>query len=98
MDKIQQKRFEIIDFAIEHDFVIDPSKGMDVFVDNIIKFGYCPCDSSRPDCPCPQAEAEVANNGRCRCSLYWRDYQAFRGILRPVKGESDAGIIQEETG
>jgi ferredoxin-thioredoxin reductase catalytic subunit len=95
MDKRQQKRFEIIDYAIEYNFVIDPSKGMERFIDNILKFGYCPCDSTRPDCPCTLAAEEVAKYGRCRCSLFWADYQAFRKILRPLKGEKGEGIKRE---
>ena len=98
MDRKQQKRFEIIDYAIEHGWVINPGKSMEVFVDHIIKFGYCPCDSTRPNCPCPQAEAEVTERGHCRCSLYWKDHQAYRATLRPVKGEEkDEGISKEET-
>lgn len=98
MDKWQRKRFEIIDYAIEHSWVIEPSKGMEIFVGNIIRFGTCPCDPTRPDCPCPQAEAEVANNGHCRCSLYWKDYQTFRATLRPLKGEEDEQSTEEKTG
>jgi len=98
MDKRQQKRFEIIDLAIEHGWVINPSKGMEIFVENIVTFGHCPCDSSRPDCPCPQAEAEVANKGHCLCRLFWADYQAFRKTLRPMKGENDEQNSTAETG
>jgi ferredoxin-thioredoxin reductase catalytic subunit len=97
MDKRQEKRFEIIDYAIEHNFVIDPSKGMERFIDNILKFGYCPCDSSRPNCPCFQAAGEVARNGYCRCSLFWTDYQAFKKTLRSLKGEEDGRITEKET-
>ena len=87
MDKRQEKRFEILNFALEHSFVIDPSKGMERFIDNILTFGYCPCDKSRPTCPCAQAAVEVANNGHCRCTLFWADYQAYRKTLRPLKEE-----------
>src|SRR4030042_119147 len=97
MDKRQQKRFEIIDYALEHNFVIDPSKGMETFIDNIITFGRCPCDSSRLDCPCPQAPEEVARNGRCRCTLFWADYRAFRKILRPMKGEEDGTGMEKKS-
>lgn len=89
LDKRQEKRFEIIDYALEHNFVIDPSKGMERFIDNIVTFGYCPCDSTRPNCPCPQAEAEVERHGHCRCSLFWADYGAFRKTLRSIKEEGD---------
>ena len=98
MDKRQEKRFEIIDYAIEHNFVIDPGKGMERFIENILTFGYCPCDRSRPTCPCPQAAAEVASKGKCLCSLFWADYRAYRKILRPLKGENDEGSSKGETG
>jgi ferredoxin-thioredoxin reductase catalytic subunit len=106
-DKIKQKkRFEIVDHAIKHGWLINPAKGMEVYVENITKFGYCPCDSSRPDCPCPEAEAEVTNKGRCRCGLYWRNYEVFRQALKPLEekdgrspetqiDESDPGRAKE---
>jgi hypothetical protein len=42
--KQQQKRFEVIDLAIRRGWFINPSKGMETFVQNIIQFGRCPCD------------------------------------------------------
>jgi len=89
MDERQQKRFEIVDHAIEKGWVIAPSKGMETFIEAIIKLGHCPCVSTRLYCPCPESDAEVANVGRCRCSLFWRDLETFRKILRPVKGAED---------
>jgi ferredoxin-thioredoxin reductase catalytic subunit len=91
MDRKQEKRFEIIDYAIEHDWIINPSKGMEPYVENIINFGHCPCDSSRPDCPCPEAKTEVASQGHCLCRLYWASYQEFKKMLRPLKGEKSEG-------
>jgi ferredoxin-thioredoxin reductase catalytic subunit len=87
--KAQQKRFQVIDLAIARGWFINPSKGMEVFIENIIKIGRCPCDRTRPDCPCPESEIEVATKGHCRCALYWKNYQAFRDTLRPLKGEED---------
>lgn len=98
MDAKQKKRIEILNFASSHGWVINPGKGMEVYVDNIIKFGHCPCDSSRPDCPCSLAEEEVASKGHCRCSLYWTDYQAYKDTLRPVKGEKNGRQNEKETG
>jgi ferredoxin-thioredoxin reductase catalytic subunit len=95
--KAQQKRFEVIDLAIRRGWFINPSKGMEIFVQNIIKFGRCPCDESRPDCPCPESQAEVREKGRCRCGLYWRNYKVFRETLRPLKGEEDEGKDKEES-
>jgi ferredoxin-thioredoxin reductase catalytic subunit len=95
--KAQQKRFEIIDRAISRGWFINPSKGMELYIDNILKFGYCPCDKTRPDCPCAESVAEVAEKGHCRCGLYWRSYQVFRDTLRPLKGE-DERETKEKTG
>ncbi|MCJ7790902.1 MAG: helix-turn-helix domain-containing protein [Dehalococcoidia bacterium] len=95
-EKQQKKRFEIIDLAIEKGWFINPSKGMELFIQNIIQFGRCPCDESRPDCPCPESAAEVADKGRCRCGLYWASYQVFRNTVRPLKGEENERKSEEE--
>ena len=94
MDAKQRKRIEILEYASTHGWVINPGKGMEIYVDNIIRFGHCPCDSSRPDCPCSLAEEEVASKGRCRCSLYWTNYEAYKETLRAGKGEEDAPFTE----
>ncbi len=80
-----KKRFEVLDRAIEKGWFINPGKGMETFIENVILIHRCPCDPSRPDCPCPEAEAEVTEKGRCKCGLYWRDYKAFKATLKPLE-------------
>jgi len=95
-EKEQQKRFQVIDLAIRRGWFINPTKGMEIYIENIIKFGRCPCDETRPDCPCPESQAEVREKGRCRCGLYWRNYKVFRETLRPLKGEKNEGKPEKE--
>lgn len=80
------KRVEILDFATENNFVINPSKGMEQYVQNIFEFGHCPCDSNRPNCPCDLAAEEIEKQGYCRCRLYYRDLPTFRGTF-PLPGD-----------
>lgn len=81
------KRREIIDWAKEHNFIINPSKGMEGFVENILRFGFCPCDKEREHCPCPESITEVPTDGYCLCRLYWKDLDSFRVTLKA--GEED---------
>lgn len=78
---LNDKRRLIIDWAKMNDWVINPSKGMEIYVENILKFGYCPCDPKRPDCPCPESAIEVERKGHCLCRLYWKDLDTFRATL-----------------
>lgn len=75
------KRQEILMYAKDHGWVINPSKGMEQYVQNWFEFGHCPCDDTRLMCPCEQAEEEVAKDGYCRCRLYWQDLETFRATL-----------------
>lgn len=81
------QRKKILDYAEEQGWVINPSKGMEDYVQNILRFGYCPCDKRRAECPCVEANDEVDVDGFCLCRLYWRDYDAFKATLRA--GEKD---------
>lgn len=85
MDRNQAKRFDLLDKAMEKGWLINPSKGMEMYVDLYFKFGHCPCDDSRKNCPCAECEEEVNTRGKCRCALFWKDYQTFRDTLRPLK-------------
>lgn len=37
----------------------------------IEKNGHCPCDPTRPACPCPQAVKEIQQNGKCYCGKFF---------------------------
>lgn len=85
------KRVEMLKFAHDNGFVINPSKGYEEYVGNVFEFGHCPCDSSRPNCPCDQAAEEVKEKGWCRCRLYYRDLPTFIGTLPLPKPEDIVG-------
>ena len=67
----------IVEHAREHSFLINPATGYVDALRNIKTFHHCPCDASRPKCPCPQSVDEVKNIGYCKCRLYWRDLDTF---------------------
>lgn len=73
-------RKEILDFARDHNLVINPGRGYDYYVENYSRFGYCVCDKTRRHCPCPQAVSDVEEEGHCLCRLFWRDLETFRKI------------------
>ena len=91
MVKRNEKRRQIIDFAKEHNWVINPSKGYEIYVENILRFKHCPCDSKRPDCPCPESVSEVESKGYCRCRLYWKDLDTFKSTLKAGRKNNDRG-------
>lgn len=91
--KENNKRRQIIDWATEHNLVINPSKGMEVYVQNILTFGYCPCDSNRPDCPCPESISDVAEKGHCLCRLYWKDLDTFMATLKAGREKNEEGTL-----
>ncbi len=69
-------RRAILDFAQKYGLVINPA-GYERFVSNYYDFGFCVCDPTRKNCPCPESVKECENFGHCKCSLYWRDYKTF---------------------
>ena len=75
----------IIRWAKENNFVISPAKGMELYVQNIMNFGYCPCDKTRPTCPCPESVDEVQRKGHCLCRLYWKSLDVFEATLTAGK-------------
>ncbi len=76
--KGNKRRREILDFARDNGLVIHPGKGFDYYIEGVFKFGHCPCDKERPDCPCPEAIEECKIDGRCKCRLFWRDLDTFK--------------------
>lgn len=77
--RLRQKRLEVIDFAIKNAFVIHPG-GYDYYINNFLDLSHCPCDTSRKECPCPEADEEVEEKGHCLCRLLWRDYRTYKKI------------------
>lgn len=47
--------------------------------------GRCPCLSSRPHCPCPQAIQECKENGECFCRVFlakdWKERYRAKGLI-----------------
>ena len=78
-----KKRREILDFARDHNMVINPGRGYDYYVDSFYKFKACPCDATRLECPCPDAVEEVKKDGWCKCRLFWRNHDTFKNSHVP---------------
>ncbi len=85
----QLRRFSVIDWAEEHNLVINPSKGMETAIESFAKFGYCPCDpsKSRTNCPCQESLSDIKEVGHCICRLFWKDLNTFRATLKGVTSE-----------
>ena len=75
---LNKKRREILDFARNNNLVIHPGGGYEYYVESFFQFECCACDPNRKNCPCPEAVAEVAKLGWCKCRLYWRDLDTFK--------------------
>ena len=81
----------ILAFARDYDFTIHPF-GIEYYVENYRMFGHCVCDRGRPACPCPEAVAEVRDDGFCKCRLYWKDLATFmekQGWSDKEKGDAE---------
>jgi hypothetical protein len=66
----------VISFAQANGFVINPT-GYGYYIDGFNTFRHCPCDQSRPECPCKEAIDEVSTHGKCKCQLFWKDYNVY---------------------
>ena len=72
------RRRKILDWARDHNLVIHPGAGYDYYIDSFNQFNACPCDLSRPDCPCPESVEECKEKGHCKCRLFWRSHDDFK--------------------
>lgn len=91
---INQKRLEIIEWARLNAFVIDPFKGMDHHIDDFAETGWCPCDkagikSVRTNCPCKQSLADILENGRCLCGLFWTQKAVVARVEKNIKDKEE---------
>jgi hypothetical protein len=77
MTHAQQKR--LIEFALKHKFIITPM-GWKNHLAQYDKLGHCPCEVTRPECPCPEAVTEVPEKGHCSCSLFYASYKRYMEI------------------
>ncbi len=73
-----KKRRYLLDFARYNSLVIHPGRGYDYYVDSYFMFDACPCDTSRKQCPCPEAVEECKEQGHCKCKLFWKDLDTFK--------------------
>ena len=79
-------RRDICDFARDHKLIIHPA-GYDYYIWAYFQGGHCPCDKTRPVCPCNEALVEVAQVGHCRCNLFWRSLDDFKDSMLHEKKE-----------
>lgn len=75
----------MVAFAKRHSLVVNPKIGFTYFVDNLAVLGNCACAPERKTCPCPEAKDEVAKEGRCKCGLFWRDFDAFLALDQGIQ-------------
>ena len=72
-----RKRRQLLIFARDNSLVIHPGCGFEYYITNFFEVGRCPCDDTRPDCPCPESVVEIKEFGWCKCRLYWRDLDVY---------------------
>ena len=70
IDKQYQK---MLNFRKKLNLKTHPLKTLKAWAELIIveKNGRCPCDPSRPACPCPQSIKEIKENGKCYCGKFF---------------------------
>jgi|GEM_PF-5559584 len=81
-------------FAKKHALVIHPLIGCDYFVKNLILLHACACAPDRKNCPCMESLAEVRERGKCKCGLYWKDFDCY---LAWDPTRPDKILIEEKT-
>ncbi len=72
----RQQMIRLLEYATENGFVIHPM-GYQYYVDGFNEFRHCPCDATRPACPCKEANDEVRTKGKCKCQLFWLNYERY---------------------
>ena len=78
------QHIRLLEFAIKHNLIITPI-GWRNHIAQYDKLGHCPCEATRPECPCPEAIGEVKAKGHCSCSLFWRDYPTYLQQCYPTQ-------------
>ncbi|MBI2934802.1 MAG: hypothetical protein HYY29_04450 [Chloroflexi bacterium] len=56
----------------EKELYIHPQRSQErfeKFLDNIANQARCPCNKTRPACPCDESPAEIARDGTCDCKF-----------------------------
>lgn len=79
------KALEIMAFAEEHKFIINPKSGYLPTIKNVMALCACPCAIERKYCPCPESLTEVPELGKCKCGLFWRNFTAFKELDPSIK-------------
>jgi hypothetical protein len=67
----------IVSFAIQNSFVLNPLLGYEYFLKNYMKYHECSCATERKHCPCPESIKEVNEHGKCKCGLYFKNYDCW---------------------
>jgi hypothetical protein len=82
----------IVTFAKRNSFVINPLLGYGYFLKHYMEDHHCACAPERKVCPCPESIKEVADKGKCKCGLYFKNYDCW---LNWEPAEPDKNIMQE---
>lgn len=89
--EINRRRLEVLRWADEHDWIVDPFKGMDFHIEDFEKLQYCPCDKThtRTTCPCPDSVEDVEKNGKCLCGLFWTKDEVVKRIRKWMRARRE---------
>lgn len=91
LNDLNRKRLEVLQWANEHDFIIDPFGGMDFHIEGFFETGWCPCDKTRTrlKCPCDESLVDVLNRGHCLCQLFWTRQEALARVKKYIKSREE---------
>lgn len=84
---INFRRLEVLKWAHDHGWILDPFKGMDFHIEDFDKLGFCPCDKtkSRTACPCEESVSDVEKMGKCLCGLFWTEDAVIARVKRYIR-------------
>lgn len=80
---------KVKEFAEANDLILNLRTGPEYYLSNIMRFGRCPCDKTRLECPCPQALDDVEATGHCLCRLFWKDAATYEEQMGKSKEPPD---------
>lgn len=71
--RIEEQYRKMLRFKNEYGLKTNPLKSLREWAEHIIidRGGYCPCNNTRPQCPCKEALSEIKENGKCLCGKFF---------------------------
>ena len=72
-EKIEEQYQKMLRFVRKYNLKTHPLKTLREWAEIVVEKGHCPCDPSRPVCPCPQALEEIRKNGKCFCGKFFTE-------------------------